>query len=417
MRKLIMVLFLALFCIGCSETIVLEENTAVNKEIENFDVIESALDISEDFSAFGYVDGKVGICRTKYDSTGRYNYISSFIDRNGNIEDSQDNMTFPSEYGSTTIYNVEGITQEYDTEKQGSMREFYYRDSLKDITIRLDGFNELTKKYRTSNGYIFEARHVENNENYYMILISKYDGNNETGYLEINTDEQMMIIIDIENEKMYHRKVDTFEESDANTIISNQSKSKDDCIYSLYYDEEIESIMAITFGNKVKKVNFKNEDMELEEYSILNLQGYELDDNGLDFGRAISNQNFVIRLKNSKDDSRIFAVYNSNLGEINLLEEGMYVTSELKKYSLVTISYKNEAYLARIKEDYTVEFLYKFTDLTDENYKCISAYAIMDHNNDDIFVIKSMYGGDSLENGFDNTKVRTDYSFIDLKGK
>lgn len=91
MRKLIMVmvLFLALFCIGCSATIVLEENTAVNKEIEKFDVTETALDISEDFSAFCYVDGKVGIGRTKYNSTGKYDYISSFIDKEGNIEDSE----------------------------------------------------------------------------------------------------------------------------------------------------------------------------------------------------------------------------------------------------------------------------------------------------------------------------------------
>lgn len=417
---MVMVLFLGVFCVGCSETIVLEENIIENKDIKNFDVVETALDINEDISTFGYVDGKVGICRTKYNSTGKYDYISSFIDKDGNIQDSKENLIFASEYGSTTIYNVEGITQEYDTEKEGSIREFYYRDSLKNITIRLDGFNELTKKYRTSNGYLFEGRHVENNDNYFMILISKYDGDNEKGYLEIDTDEQMIIIIDIENEKMYHKKVDIFEEnekSDDNTVISNHSESKDNCVYSLYYDDELQSIMAITFSNKIKKVNLKNGDIGLEEYSTLNLKGYELDDNELDFGRAISSENFSIRLKNPKDDSRIFAVYNSNSGEVNLLEEGMYVTSELGKYNLVNISYKNEAYLAQIKEDYTVEFIYKFNDLTDENYKCISAYAIMDHSDDDIFVIKSMYGGESLDDGFDNTKARVDYSFIDLKSK
>lgn len=422
MRKLIMVmvLFLALFCIGCSATIVLEENTAVNKEIEKFDVTETALDISEDFSAFCYVDGKVGIGRTKYNSTGKYDYISSFIDKEGNIEDSEEDFLVTSEFGSTTITSATGVTQEYDTEKQGSLREYYYRDGIKDITIRLDGFNELTKKYRTSGRYTVESRYIENNDDYYMLLISKYDSNKENRLVEINTDEQMMIIIDIKNEKMYSKEINTFRENNENsdtTIVSDHNYSKDNCVYGLYYDKELESIMAITFGNKVKKVNLSGGYIKLEDYRNLGLKGYELDNNSFDFIFDISNDNFIMRLKNPKDDSKVYAVYNSISGEINLLEEGMYVTGELGKYNLVTISYKNEAYIAQIKEDYTVEFLYKFTDLTDENYKCIAAYTIMDYDSDEIFVIKSMYGGDSLENGFDNTKVRTDYSFIDLKVK
>ncbi len=423
MRKLIMVMVfcLSILFVGCNEIIVLEEDTVINDEMKEFEVIEKPIDLDEDFWVLRPRDGKFRVVRSKYGfDNGKNEYISGLIDGEGNIKDNKENDLVASEYGSRIIYSLEGITQEYDTQKEGSLREFYYRDSLKDITIRLDGFYELTKKYRTSNGYIFEPRYIENNENYYMLLISKYDSNKETGLVHINTDEQMMIIIDIENEKMYHRKVDTFEESDENndnTIISNHSKSKDNCVYSLYYDEEIESIMAITFGNKVKKVNLKSDDIELEEHITLNLQGYELDDNGLDFGRAISSENFVIRLNEPKDDSKIFAIYNSKSGEINLLEEEMYVTSELGEYNLVTIAYKNEAYLVQIKDDYTVEILYKFTDFTDEGYKCITAYSVMSEEDDRIFTVKTMYGGDSLENGFDNTKVRTDYSFIDLKGK
>lgn len=422
MRKLmmLMVITLSLLGIGCNETVVLEENTTVAQEIKEFEVTEVPIDLKEDFWPLKFIDDKLIVARSTYDYDNRQQYRSGFIDENGKIKDMNNEELVASEYGHKTIYGYYGISQEYDTKKEGSIREFYYRDILKDITIRLDGFNELTKKYRTSRGYIFEQRYLANNEKYYMLLISKYDPDDGSGLVEINTDEQMVIIIDIENKKMYYKKVDTFGENegnDDNNIISNHSESRDNCVYSLYYDEEIESIMAITFSGKVKKVNLENGNIDLQEHRTLNLQGYELDDNSLEFGKSISSEDYVIRLKNPNDNSIIFGIYNSNSGEINLLEEGMYVTSELGKHDLVTISYKNEAYLAQIKEDYTVEFIYKFTDLTNENYKCSTAYAIMNNEGNRIFTVKTMYYGENLQEGFDNNKIRSDYSFIDLKSK
>ena len=168
MRKLIMVMVfcLSILFVGCNEIIVLEEDTMTNDEMKEFEVIEKPIDLDEDFWVLRPRDGKFRVVRSKYGfDNGKNEYISGLIDGEGNIKDNKENDLVASEYGSRIIYSLEGITQEYDTQKEGSLREFYYRDSLKDITIRLDGFNELTKKYRTSNGYIFEPRYIENNEN------------------------------------------------------------------------------------------------------------------------------------------------------------------------------------------------------------------------------------------------------------
>ncbi len=120
MKKLLMltVFLLLLLSVGCNETIVLEEDMMINKEINGFEVAETPIDLDVEYSVFKFVNGKVGVGRSTYNSDELFEYISDFIDEDGNIIDSNNNLLFHSEYGSRTIYNVEGITQEYDTENE-----------------------------------------------------------------------------------------------------------------------------------------------------------------------------------------------------------------------------------------------------------------------------------------------------------
>ena len=173
MKKVLiaMLLISSMVSVGCKDSIILDENTlAQQKEVQNFEITEMPVDLNGNFTAFNYVDDKVIGFKVVHEDK-EYNLEEVIINEEGKFIEDEKYLISGETFNDTIFCGAEGITQEYDTEKQGDEREFYYRDNLNDITIRLDGFNELIKNYK--DGYYKEGRKLSNSQKYYVISLNK----------------------------------------------------------------------------------------------------------------------------------------------------------------------------------------------------------------------------------------------------
>ena len=408
MKKVLiaMLLISSMVSVGCKDSIILDENTlAQQKDVQNFEITEMPVDLNGNFTAFNYVDDKVIGFKVVHEDK-EYNLEEVIINEEGKFIEDEKYLISGETFNDTIFCGAEGITQEYDTEKQGDEREFYYRDNLNDITIRLDGFNELIKNYK--DGYYKEGRKLSNSQKYYVISLNKYDISLKEDFNSgIN---QQIIILDIEHEKMYYK-------NEARIINSNNidiSNSDNERVISLYYDEGINSIMAITYSGKVKKVILEGNNIEFEDYKVLNLQGYKLYNNGVVEIMQLSDKKFILTLEDSENTGYVYAVYDYTSGELNILEKDIQDVYTLGKNNLFTVKYNQEAYLAQLKEDYSVEFIYKFSK---DNYKCINAYGVMNGNGDKVFIKKYIYTGEDINKGYDDSDIEVEHSFLELYNK
>ena len=99
------------------------------------------------------------------------------------------------------------------------------------------------------------------------------------------------------------------------------------------------------------------------------------------------------------------AVYNTLTGEVELLDDDMWVTNVFGKNNLLTLSYNNDAYLAQIQDNNEIEFKHKF-DKGDGVY--IDAMGVINEEGNRIFITKRI--ADTRY-----AQARFEYSFIDLK--
>lgn len=383
--SIIIVFALSLIIIGCKKSIVLNEDVRVEANKE-YKITETKVDIKNDFRPFMYTGDKV------YGTTpdiSKYDARTYVVNKNGEFKTNDVNFAIKSNLESYAHY---GLTQEFDKEKQGSLREFYYRDSISDITIKLEGYNELTKEYRSKNGYSEYVHKKLNNEKYLPITISKYQGDNETNIAKVNFDQQQVVIVDIESEKIYYKE--------------NDNSNIDECVYSFYYDNSVNSIMAIMYSGKVKKINFNDKFIEFEDYKTLNLQGYEIHDNGLIYSEnEILQDKLIIKLKNKEDKSMIYGIYNINISEVSILEKDISIAKVLEKDGLFTMKYKENSYLAQMNEDYTIKYLYKASD---DNYKCIISNSLINEEGNSIFIVKNIYEDEGKQ------PIKNEYLFLEL---
>lgn len=386
MKKLLSILFvfvLSLSIIGCKESVVLNEDVRVETDRE-YKITEIKVDIKDDFRPFMYKGDKV---YGAIPDISEYDARTYVVNKNGEFKTNDVNFAIKSNLDNYADY---GLTQELDKKKQGSLRDFYYRDDTNDITIKLESYNELTKEYRSRNRYIEYVHKKLNSEKYLPITISKYDDDKETDILKTNFQQQQVVIIDIKSGKIYYKE--------------NDNSNIDECVNSFYYDEGLNSIMAIMYSGKVKKVNLNNKFIEFEDYKTLNLQGYEIHDNGLIYSEnEILQDKLVIKLKNKKDKSMAHGIYNINSSEVSILDKDIFITRVLEKDGLFTMNYKENSYLAQMNEDYTIKYLYKVSD----DNKCMISNSLINEEGNSIFIVKNIYEGEEK-------RSKEEYSFLEL---
>lgn len=280
MRKIInmiLVTALSLSIIGCKESVVLEEKVKSIDGVKAFNVVETPVEIAKEEVIYPslFINDKVygaEAIRSDSDYSSTIGLKGYYIDKDGNYNVDNESKIFLTEFGNVNSISYCGLTKEYDNRDiQIGEKEYYYRDNLNDITIRIEGLNELVNEFNLlSSDYLTWDNYILGDNKYFVLILNLYNHDLSSS----NLIEQTLFLIEMENGKTI--KVKTKNEDESSSILY------------MYYDENINSIMAIMSDNKVKKITITDNDIKLENYKELNFQHYEL---YTDFGNYIKSYN------------------------------------------------------------------------------------------------------------------------------
>lgn len=400
--NMILAAVLSISMIACKESVVLEEQVKSVEGVKSFDILETPVEITTEeviYPSLFINDNVYGA--TFINGEDPINDVADFkgyyIDKDGNYNEDKYSKFFLTEIGgNVSTLSYCGLTKEYDNRDIPiDEKEYYYRDNLNDITIKIEGLNELigdlsvlSSEYFTWNDYIFgDNKYFALNFNFYKDYI-----NNS------HLMEQTLFLIEIESGKVIRVKI-----KDENEI---------DSVIYMYYDENINSIMAIMSDNKVKKVNVINNEIKLEDYKQLNFQDYKLYG---DYGYFIKEykEDLIFALideENFTEENFIgntrYAIYNKESGEVELLDKEIFIMDVFGESNLISVIYNDDSYLAEIDEDNNIELIYKFDK---KDYDYVSIYGVSNEEGNRLFICKTLFN-----KGFESNQ-KEEYSFIDLK--
>lgn len=399
--SIILTTIIGLSIIGCKESVVLEEHVKSVEEVKEFDVVETSVEIEKEeviYPALFINDNVYGAetITSNDEPSSIIGLKGYYIDKDGNYNEDNESKIFLTEIGNVSIVSYCGLTKEYDNRDIPiDEKEYYYRDNLNDITIKIEGLNELINDLNLlSSDYLSWNYYILGDNKYFALNLNLY----KNDLNKSNLIEQTLFIVEIESGKTI--KIKTKDEDESNSILY------------MYYDENIDSIMAIMSDNKVKKVNVINNEIKIESYKELNFQDYELYN---DFAYCIKNyrDNLIFTLIDegnfSEEDfigNTRYAIYNKKSGEVQLLEKDIFIMDVFGESNLISVIYNDDSYLAEIDEDNNIELIYKFDK---KEYDYVSIYGVSNEEGSRLFICKTLFN-EELE-----SNQKEEYSFIDLK--
>ena len=404
MRKIInmiLVTALSLSIIGCKESVVLEEKEKSIDGVKAFNVVETPVEIAKEEVIYPslFINDKVygaEAIRSDSDYSSTIGLKGYYIDKDGNYNVDNESKIFLTEFGNVNSISYCGLTKEYDNRDiQIGEKEYYYRDNLNDITIKIEGLNELVNEINLlSSDYLTWDNYILGDNKYFVLTLNLYNDDLSSS----NLIEQTLFIIEMESGKTIK--------------VKTKNKDESSSILYMYYDENINSIMAIMSDNKVKKITITDNDIKLENYKELNFQHYEL---YTDFGNYIKSYNdslifFFKDRDNFSEENFIentrFGLYNKITGEVQLLDKDIFIMDVFGKNDLISVIYNDDSYLAQIDEDNNIELIYKFDK---HGYDYISIYGVVNEEGNRLFICKTLFNKETESN------TKKEYSFIDLK--
>ena len=399
--SIILTTIISLSMIGCKESVVLEDRVKSVEGVKAFDVLETPVEfekeeviypslfINDNVYGAEFINGEDPL----NDITDLKGY---YIDKDGNYNEDKDSKCFLTKIGNVSTINYCGLTKEYDNRDIPiDEKEYYYRDNLNDITIKIEGLNEIINDLNLlSTNYLTWNYYILGDNKYFALNINFYkDYLNSTHLME-----QTLFLIEIESGKTIK--------------VKNKDKNESNSIIYMYYDENINSIMAIMSDNKVKKVNIINNEIKLENYKELNFQDYKLYS---DFGYYIKNykDNLIFALigeGNFSEEDFIrntrYAIYNKKSGEVQLLDKGIFIMDVFGESNLISVLYNDDNYLAEIDENNNIELIYKFDK---KDYDYVFIYGVSNEEGNRLFIRKTLCNKELESN------QKEEYSFIDFK--
>ena len=398
--NMILITALSLSLIGCKESVVLEERVKSIDGVKSFNVVETPVEIEEQliYPSLFINDNVYGAeaISSDDDPSSIIGLKGYYIDKDGNYNIDNESKFFLTEIGNVSSLYYCGLTKEYDNRDIAiDEKEYYYRDNLNDITIKIEGLNELINELNLlSSEYLSWNYYILGDNKYFALTLSLYnDGLNSSNLIE-----QTLFIIEMESGKTIK--------------VKTKNKYESSIVLYMYYDENINSIMAIMSDNKVKKITVTDNDIKLENYKELNFQDYELYD---DFGNYIKSykDNLIFTLKdkdNFREDNFIenirYGVYNKLSGDVQLLDKDIFIMEVFGKSNLISVIYNDDTYLAQIDEYNNVELIYKFDK---QEYDYMSVYGVSNEEGNRLFIRKTLFNKELV------SYQKTEYSFIDLK--
>lgn len=398
--NIILVTVLSLSLIACKESVVLEERVTSIDGVKSFNVVETPVEIEEQLIYPSlFINDNVYGAQTisSEDEPGSIIGLKGYyIDKDGNYNVDNESKLFLTDIGNVSSVNYCGLTKEYDNRDIAiDEKEYYYRDNLNDITIKIEGLNELVNNLNLlSSEYLSWNYYILGDNKYFTLTLNLYNDSLNSN----NLIEQTLFIIEMESGKTMK--------------VKTKNKDESSIVLYMYYDENISSIMAIMSDNEVKKIIITDNEIKLENYKELNFQDYELYN---DFSYYIKSykDSLIFRLIDKDDLSEdnfmeniIYAMYNKESGEVQLLDKEIFIMDVFGKSNLISVIYNDDTYLAEIDEDNNLELIYKFDK---EEYDYMSVYGVINEEGNRLFIRKTLFNGE-LE-----SYKKEEYSFIDLK--
>lgn len=399
--SIILTTIISLSVIGCKESVVLEDRVKSVEGVKAFDVLETPVEFEKEEVLYPSLFVNDNVYGAEFingedplnDITDLKGY---YIDKDGNYNEDKGSKCFLTKIGNVSTINYCGLTKEYDNRDISiDEKEYYYRDNLNDITIKIEGLNELIDNFNLSySEYLKWDYYILGENKYFVLTLRLYEGNLELS----NFIEQSLFIVEIESGKTI--KVKIKDENETNSIIY------------VYYDESINSIMAIMSDNKVKKVNVINNEIYLEDYKELNFQNYKLYHN---YGFFIKEykDNLIFTLIDEENfteedfmENIRYSIYNKKSGEVQLLDKGIFIMDVFGESNLISVIYNDDSYLAEIDENNNIELIYKFDK---KDYDYVSIYGVSNEEGNRLFICKTLFNKELESN------QKEEYSFIDLK--
>lgn len=333
-------LLISTILIGCSETKVLDENTKDNisekyiiteRNIENTDKEHLFIPLFYD------VDTVYGTMSPNKEADFDKFAIPYYIDIEGNIKKVEDDKFTDIELDFIKENNgfrkQQGIYM-IDSNKLND-RKYYYMDVVDKIRFELKDFE--FNENKIVNNFTKVAKYRDKiSDNYYIIQ-----------YLSIDEDEIIevrdFIIIDLNNEKYY---------------INNNEKK----VTNFYYDDSLDSIIAIDEVGKMYKLKFDENNITFEDYKTIKTDKVNLYDREPFLISKLSNNKLLIKVKNteSKEYMDYFnAIYDIDTEDVIYFDKEKTISAQLKNTNFYFISYKDEEYLGEITEDGNINLIYK----------------------------------------------------------
>lgn len=393
--NMILVTTLSLSLIGCKESVVLEEKVKSIEGVKSFNVVETPVEIEDQliYPSLFINDNVYGAeaIRSDSDYSSIIGLKGYYIDKDGNYNVDNESKIFLTEFENVSSMSYCGLTKEYDNRYIPiDEKEYYYRDNLNDITIKIEGLNELVNEINLlSSDYLTWDHYILGDNKYFALTLNLYNDDLNSS----NLIEQTLFLIEIESGKTIK--------------VKTKNKDESSSILYMYYDENINSIMTIISDNKVKKITITDNNIKLENYKELNFQEYELYN---DFGNYIKIYNdsliFTLKDKDNFIENIRYGVYNKLSGEVELLDKDIFIMEVFGKSNLISVIYNDDTYLAEIDGDNNIELIYKFDK---QGYDYMSVYGVSNEEGNRLFIRKTLFNGE-LE-----SYKKEEYFFIDLK--
>lgn len=332
-------LLISTILIGCSETKILDENTKDNIS-EKYTITERNIENTDKDKVFipSFFDGDILYGTKMKDGSGNikdYTMIY-YLDSTGAIKNMEEGMLTNEEIDfikGNGGYQDSGIFAE-DASNSGEIKNYYINLVNKTI-FELKDFGE--SKNKIENNLIKFARSSgEIGDNYHITQYLSMDEG------EIN-EARDFIIIDLNNEKYY---------------INNNEKK----VTNFYYDDSLDSIIAIDEVGKMYKLKFDENNITFEDYKTIKTDKVNLYDRETFLISKLSNNKLLLKIKNSgsKENMDYFnAIYDIDTEEVIYFDKEKTISAQLKNTKFHFISYKDEEYLGEVTDDGNINLIYK----------------------------------------------------------
>lgn len=389
MRRVVVLIMtlITLTMFGCSEkTIILEEDSKVKQTLDNEKITERVIENKHGkymFNPLFYneegIYGTLSDTRLNIDLKPELMYQPYLIDGNGEFNKLEND--YFSYYDKRVIENSKKYYGIYSEGTHTKDRVFYYRDIIKDIKIKLDGYEKFIYEARENGGY--SQNGIKVNNQYYVDILytgAEFDG---VGYSVKN--KEKITVIDTENKVSY---------SVENSSLKN--------VY-FYYDEKENCIMSINTEGEVSKLILKDGIINFEYYKKIDIKELFLN---INYNYSLTSGENILLAGVAKEGDLKYAIYNIYSNEAIVIDD--FIKAKVENSDLFISEYNGDFYLSKIGEDNSIEQIYKVTEGTEID----DIIAIANDDETSIFIVKFNY--DTTENAvsyIDNIE----YSFIEIK--